>query len=284
MLNKIAAACLLSLATLPALAADEFRAEYRLNMSEADFRKANEQFFDQGLRLVDITVSEVKGRPVVGAIWHRYQGMAAPSAARTKDQLARIFLRLDEAGLKATGQRLGAAGSMVEVIDAYSAGGKTWFAASFSPAQEPAMQTVGAFLNTEQFAEMRKQANEHDNDVARVDAYAEGGQMKSLPAFVGRGTAEIDAQVFENTLAILAQNAGNYLADLQPMAISVFASGANTQWLALWDKGPKRSFVLTDDGKEIAQKVAAGGMVMDIDSQPDDIGGVSYYAVVQDKR
>ena len=75
MLNKIAAASLLALAALPAAADDQFRSEYRLGMGEAEFRQANERFFGEGLRLVDITVSEAKGRPVIGAVWQRYANM-----------------------------------------------------------------------------------------------------------------------------------------------------------------------------------------------------------------
>jgi hypothetical protein len=281
MLNKFAAACLLSFAALPAFAAEDFRSEYRVHMGEAEFRQAHEKFLGEGMRLVDITVSESGGRPVIGAIWQRFANMPAPSPERTKAQLGRIFLKLDEAALRATGQRMGQEGSTAELIDAYVVDGKTWFAASFAPPKEAPMQNVGAFLTREQLEGMREDAQKQDLDLWHVDAYTDGNELKLLPAFVPRRAADVEFEVFDGTLAISARNAGMYLADMHPLSISVFESAGQTGWFAAWDTGPERNFILTDDGTEIARAVAGGSVVVDIDSQADRDGKVRYYAVVQ---
>ncbi len=279
--HALCAALILLAAASPGHAADGFGTDCRIGMSEADFTKANIEHFDKGMRLVDITVAEDKGKPVIGAIWQRYSEMPKGSPERTKDQLSRVFLKLDEAGLREKGQAMGATGSQVEVIDAYQAAGKTWFAASFSPAKEPIMQTVGAFLTPEMFKGMREDATKQDNDIVRVDAYADGDQLKTFPVFVGRGASEIQMKIFDRTISIYAESAGLYLQDMHPLSISVFEQGGQTLWLATWDKSQSRDFILTDAGDEIRERIAKGGVVLDIDSQNAFDGSVSYYAVVQ---
>jgi len=281
MLNKLMATTLLALA-LPAHAAD-FRSEYRIGMDESAFRKANEQYFGEGLRLVDITVSETRGRPVIGAIWQSYGDMPAPSAERTKSQLERVFLKLDEAGLRQMGERLGQQGSLVEVMDAYVVDGKTWFAASFAPPNDSTMQAVGAFLTIEQLREMREDAVANNNDLMRIDAYGEGGSMKMLPVFVARGESDIETKVLDSTLNVGAANVAMYLNDMHPLSISQFEVDGDTKWLAMWDKGPERDFVLFDRGEEIREKASGGGIVIDLDSSAGD-DGVYYSAVVQKPR
>jgi hypothetical protein len=283
MLNKLLAATLLALGALPTHAADGFRSEYRLGMDESAFRKANEQFFGEGLRLVDLTVSDVGGRPVIGAIWQRFGDMPAPSAERTKSQLESVFLKLDEAGLRQAGKRLGEQGSQVEVMDAYIVDGKTWFAASFAPPDDSVMQSVGAFLTPEQVGEMRKDAVATDNDLMRIDAYGENGDLRMLPVFVARGEAELDMKILDSTLQVSAANVAMYLADLQPLSISQFEIDGDTKWLAVWDKGPGRDFVLFDRGEKIREKASGGGIVIDLDSSASDTE-VYYSAVVQKPR
>lgn len=281
MLNKIAAACLLSFAALPAMA-DGFRSEYRVDLSEAEFKQANELYFGQGLRLVDITVAEVDGAPVIGAIWQRFEQMPAGTAERAKSQLARVFLKLDADGLKAEGARMGEQGARVEVIDAYVAGGKTWFAASFGPPGEPLLQGVGAFVETSQLADMRTSIAQNKQDLLRVDAYAEAGKVKTLPAYIARDQTEIEARTYDRTLSIAGDNLGMYLREMHPMSISVFEQDGEPRWLATWDKGPERGFALLGK-QEIADEVAKGKMVVDLDSRATGDGKVSYFAVVQDR-
>ena len=283
MLNKIAVGCLLSIAALPAVAAEGYRSEYRIDMSEAEFRHANELYFGQGLRLVDITVAHTKDGPRIGAIWQWFEQMPAGSPERAKGQLERVFLKLDEAQLKAVGQRLGQEGSQVEVIDAYRADGKTWFAASFAPPKEAKMQTVVAFLTTEQLADMREEAHKNENDILRIDGYADGGEVKLLADFIARGASDIEAEVFEGTLAISAENVKMNFAGMQPLSISKFELGGENRWVATWDDGPPREFIMTDAGDEIRAAVAKGGIVIDLDSDTGFDGKVYYYAVVQEK-
>jgi hypothetical protein len=209
--------------------------------------------------------------------------MPAASPERTKDQIERVFLKLDEAGLRQTGERLGQQGSQVEVMDAYVVDGKTWFAASFAPPNDSTMQIVGAFLTDEQAGGMREDAVANGNDLMRIDAYADGGTIKMLPAFVARGEAEMESRVLESTLAIGAANAGMYLSGMQPLAISMFEFEGDTKWLAVWDKGPERDFVLFDRGDEIREAASHGGIVIDLDSIASS-NEVFYSAVVQKPR
>ena len=279
MIARLAALGLLLL--VPSVhAADAHHEEARVGMSEAEFTRANTELFGSGHRLVDITVTESKGKPVIGAIWHRYEGMPAPTAERTRQQLGRVYLKLDEAALRALGEKLGAQGSGAEVIDAYQAGGKTWFAASFSPPGEPGMQTVGAMLTEDQAGEMRQQAFEHDNDFARADAYADGDTVKYLPVFVARGKSDIDVGMYDRTIAILADGAGKYLQGYEPLSISVFDVQGETQWFVLWDKGESRDLLLTANADKVRRRIASGGRILDLDSQAAYDGSVSYYAVV----
>jgi hypothetical protein len=265
----------------PVNAADEFRSECRIGMSESEFARANSELLAQGLRLVDITVTEVKGRPVVGAIWNRFSRMPAGTPERAQAQSALVFLKLDEDGLRAKGEALSARGSQVEVIDAYQVDGRTWFAASFSPAGEATMQSVGAFLTAEQAKGMREEAISNNHDYARMDVYTRGDQVMLLPVFVARGEAEIEAKFFDRTISISAAGAGMYLKDMHPLAISAFEQDGKAYWMAMWDKGPPRDFILTDAGNKIRERIAAGGVVLDLDSHAAYDGSVSYYAVVQ---
>jgi hypothetical protein len=266
---------------LPAFAADQFHQEARVGLSEAEFARANTELFGQGLRLVDITVTESQGKPVIGAIWHRYEGMPAPTAERTKQQLARVFLKLDEAGLRAKGDQMAKEGSRVEVIDAYRAGGKTWFAASFTPPNEPAMQSIGAFLTEDQSGAMRDQALEHDHDFIRADAYGDGDTVKYFPVFVARGKSDIDVGMYDRTIAISADGAAKYFNGYQPLSITVFEVGDETRWFVLWDKTDlNRDFLLTDTAEDVRKRIASGGQILDLDSQAAYDGSVSYYAVV----
>jgi hypothetical protein len=279
MLNKLAA-CLLLAAAMPAAGADDFRSETRLAMGEEEFRRTHEQFARQGLRLVDLTVSESRGKPVIGAIWHRYPGMPEATPELIREQLANVFLKLDESGLRTTGQRLGAAGSMVEVVDAYESGGKTWFAAAFAPARQPTMQTVGAFLDAGQMAGMRADAHKQNNDFARIECYFDGGEMKNFPAFVARGVTEIEVQHFPSTLSVSATGVRMHLQGMAPLSISVCGQGEGRRWLVAWDKSRDRELVFTDRGEKIREKLGQGAQAMDLDSDENDVGEVFYYAVM----
>jgi hypothetical protein len=281
MLNKIAVAGLLAFAALPAMA-NEFRSEYRVDMSEAQFRQANELYFGQGMRLADITVAEVDGAPVIGAIWQGYEQMPAGTAERTKAQLSRVFLKLDADGLKAAGARMGEQGAQVEVIDAYVAGGKTWFAASFAPSGEPQIQGVGAFVETSQLGDMRAGIAQDKQDLLRVDAYIDADKVKTLPVFISRDPTEIEMGTYDRIFAIVTETLGMHLRDMHPMSISVFEKDGQVRWMATWDKGPERWFALLGS-KEIAEDVAKGRMVVDLDSRAESDGKVLYFAVVQDK-
>jgi len=268
----------------PVQAADDFQAECRVQMSEAEFASANLELFGKGMRLVDITVSDVQGKPVVGAIWERVAGMPAGTPELAKTQSALVFLKLDEQALRAKGEDLGLRGSRAEVIDAYQVDGKTWFAASFAPPGAAQMQVVGAFLDSDQAADMREGAIKSGHDYARIDVYFEGGRARMLPVFIHRGETEIESQVFDRTVAINAAGVGMSLKDMHPLAISVFKKDGRSHWLATWDKGPARDFILADAGDEIRKRIAAGDLVVDIDSQAEDNGKVFYYAVVQDRK
>lgn len=278
--TSLSLAVLAATAAGPARADDDFRDEARVGMSEAEFTRANTELFGQGFRLVDITVTESKGKPVVGAIWHRYKGMPAGTPERVKQQLGRVFLKLDEAALRAVGEKLGAEGSPVEVLDAYRAGGKTWFAVSFAPPKEPTMQTVGGLLTPDQADEMRDQAHQHNSDLARMEAYGESDDARLIPVYVQRGPTDIDEGDYESTMQILADGAAQQILDYQPLSISVYEFKGKTRWLALWDKGDPRDFLLSESAEKIRQRIASGGHILDLDSQAGHDGAVSYYAVV----
>lgn len=280
MTTRLLAAALLVLASAAHADEPDFTDETRVGLSEAEFTRANTELSGKGMRLVDITVTESNGKPVIGAIWHRYKGMPAGSADRTKQQLARVFLKLDEAGLRAKSDELAKENSRVEVIDAYRAGGKNWFAASFTLPKESPVQTVGAFLTSDEVGEMRDRATQHDYDFARADAYSVGDAEKFLPVFVPRGDAEIDFGVYDRTLAILADGVVKYAGGYQPMSISIYEIKGEKRWFVLWDKADMtREFLLTDTADQVRQRIASGGHIIDLDSEAGYDGKVYYYAV-----
>lgn len=282
-LALLLAASALATIAAPAHAAETgFHEEARVGMSEAEFLRANHELFGSGHRLVDITVAESGGKPVVGAIWYRYEGMPAPTPERTKQQVARVFLKLDEAKLRDSAQTFAAQGSAIEVLDAYRAGGKTWFAVSFAPPKEPTMQTIGGMLTPEEADGMRDQAHQHNSDLARLDVFGESDDARYIPVYVQRGQADIDQRDYESTMEILADGVSMHLLDYQPLSISVYEFKGKTRWFALWDKGEPRDLLLTESADAVRRRIASGGggRVLDLDSQAGDDGKVLYYAVV----
>lgn len=290
--TALAAAIAFAALTPTAHAADaaaKFRSETRVGMTEAEFKTANTQLFAQGMRLVDITVAQAKGKPVIGAIWWWNEGMAAPSTERTSRLLDQIRLKQSEQDLRALGEKLGPQGSQLEVIDSYSVDGKTWFATAFSPPGEAPLQPVGTFLTNEQVGGMRGEAQANGFELLRLDAYIDAGELRFLPVFARHANDEIEVVGAENEVGLQAQAAGRTLRDMAPLSVSMLENGArgNVSYVASFGHDTGRELLLRlgpeEFRKELAGKLGDGGQVVDLDSYAYD-DGVRYSAVIAPDR
>ncbi|KFN41044.1 hypothetical protein [Arenimonas oryziterrae] len=256
------------------------RSETRVGLSEADFKAANAQLFAQGLRLVDITVAEVQGKPVIGATWWWNEGMAAGSTERAKLLQQQIYLKKSEDEIHALAQQRQ---SQPEVMDSYSAGGKVWFAAVFAPPGETPLQPVGLFLTDAQVGAMRDEARPAGFDVIRLELYAGAGGARYLPAFAPRPAAELDFAQESTALGMQARAAGMTIANKSPLSVSVLETKPGDRnslaFVASFDQVMGRKLLLMQTVAEFRQSLAEVGMVSDLDSYalPE---GVRYSAVV----
>ena len=67
--------------------------EVRYGLDEAAFRKASGELFAAGYRLIDITVAEVAGKPVIGGVFQQTHG--GPTGPERATQLqGLLFLRI----------------------------------------------------------------------------------------------------------------------------------------------------------------------------------------------
>jgi len=265
-------------------AAATSRTEARVGMSEAEFKAANAGFFAQGMRLMDITVAEVQGRPVIGASWWWSEGMAAGSAERARQLQDRTFLKQSEKDVRALAQKFNAD---PEIIDSYSADGKTWSAVAFPPGGEPPMQPVGPFLTEEQVGGMRDEARANGFELARMETYMDAGSPRFLPVFYRRSPAEIDFVEESNPIALKARSAQWLMLDKTPLSISLSESKPGDRsslvYFATAEPGAGRQLLVSlspeDFRKDVAPRLAAGARVLDMDSYafPD---GVSYSLVL----
>lgn len=264
-----------------AQAATSPRVEARVGMTEAQFKAANEQFFAQGLRLVDITVAQSQGKPVIGALWWWNEGMPTASAEQVGKLQDHIYLKKSESELRELMQQLG---TQPEVIDSYSAGGKVWFAAVLPPDGEKPMQPVGLFFTNDDVARMRADGQANGFDLVRLDAYVDSNGVRFLPTFGRRPAAQIKVMPESDPAAIPSLVAKMSLTEKKsPMAITMqeTAPGKIT-YVAAFDDVPGRELrvLLSADAfaKELATRASNGGYPVDLDSYafPD---GVRYAAV-----
>ena len=290
-----AVALLAAFALAPAAqVAAKFRSVTRVGLSEAEFRAANAQYFAQGMRLVDLTVAEDKGLPVIGAIWYWQEGMPVANAERVKTLQSQVYLRQDQATLTSLGQKLAAQGQQPEVVDAFGANGKTWFATVFSPPGEGPLQLAGVFLTGEQVAGMRAQVEQQKLDLVRLDAYVDDkGKGGFLPVFAPRPKTRIENASETSVARMKAQSANFALKKLSPLSISTFEAmpgdATSLTWFATFDESSAgRELLLDRSAAELRKDLAAklvgdGAEVLDIDSV-ETAGGVRYSAVLKTAR
>jgi hypothetical protein len=293
--RPLAVALFAALALAPAAqAAAKFRSQTRVGMSEAEFRAANAQYFAQGMRLVDLTVAEDKGLPVIGAIWYWQEGMPVANAERVKVLQSQVYLRQDQATLTALGQKLAAQGQQPEVVDGFGANGKTWFATVFSPPGEGPLQLVGVFLTGEQVAGMRAQVEQQKLDLVRLDAYVDDkGKGGFLPVFAPRPKTRIENASETSAARMKAQSASFALKHLSPLSVSTFEAtpgdATSLTWFATFDESTAgRELLLDRSAAELRKDLAAklggdGAEVLDIDSV-ETASGVRYSAVLKTAR
>lgn len=256
--------------------------EVRYGLDEPAFRSASATLFTAGYRLIDITVADVSGVPIIGGVFQHMDG--GPTGAERATQLQElVFFRQTREQLAANGQRLGPQGSQLDIIDAYESNGQTVFAASFSPPGEPPIATVGVFLTEQQAADMRAQARASNNDLARLDVYRDGDQLRYLPAFVPRPSAEISAIFAESAVQFGTDRIAKDLANESPLGISAYPTAQNgIGYAGLFDDQPGRDAVigltLDEFHRQMDAKIANGALVVDLDSAV--LGGVVYYSAV----
>lgn len=278
---------LLLLAAFGACAADK-PLEVRYGLSEVEFRAANDTLFAQGLRLADITVVEAKGKPVIGAIWQRLPEEPAGTPERIKQLQDLVFLKQDRAQVEATANRLGPAGSRIEVVDAYSVGDKTFYATVYSPPKEDPMATVGLFLTAAQADAMREEALANSFELLRLDV-VEGDEVLLFPSFVYRPDADVESIQGDTSLQYLAERVKMELMGRAPLSITMYRqANGYPGFMGLFDDEiDARDLVLDKPQAEFRSTidpiVAEGGLVIDIDSF-ERKGEVSYSAVYMRKH
>ncbi|AXK72169.1 hypothetical protein DWG18_07645 [Lysobacter sp. TY2-98] len=256
--------------------------EARYGLDEIAFRKASADLFAAGYRLIDITVAEVKGAPVIGGVFQRMDG--GPTGPERATQLQDLlFLHQTRDQLTATGARVGPQGSQLDVIDAYESNGQTVFAASFSPPGEPTIATVGVFLTQPQAADMRRQARASNNDLARWDVYQDGDQLRYLPSFVPRANAEISSLTADGSIQFNANSIARDLGNESPLSISAYITKTGTIGYAglFDDQAGRRSVIgltLDEFHKKMDPLIAGGAMIVDLDSAT--LGDTVFYSAV----
>jgi hypothetical protein len=280
-LTRLTTALLLALAATGAQAAEKFY-ESRFGMDEADFRATNEQKFGKGMRLVDFTVANLKGKSVIGATW----GVATKEPAgpeRIKQLQSLVYLKLSADELKALGQKLGPQGSQLEVVDIYDVGGRPTFAAVFSPPNEGTVATMGAFLDDEQAQTMRDQAQANNFDIARLEAYVDGDHMLTFPSFVQRGKADLQGLDEDTAEQFRAQSAKMQFTHMQPLSITVYRDEKGyPDFMGTFEAGSDRRVVVDELLEQFVSDVLPtldrGAVVMDMDSFVT--GDQVYYSAV----
>lgn len=244
--------------------------EARYGLDETAFRKASGELFAAGYRLIDLTVAEVAGKPVIGGVFQRMPG--GPTGADRATQLQDlVFFRQTREQLAANGQRLGPQGSQLDVIDAYESAGQTVFAASFSPPGEPTIATVGVFLTQQQAGDMRQQARESSNDLARLEIYRDGDQLRYLPSFVPRPRAEISALFADSAIDFSANSIAKDVGAEYPLSISAYTTDkGGIGYAGLFDNHAGRGSVvglpLAEFHQQMDPRVAGGALIIDLDS------------------
>ena len=243
----------------------------RYGLSETEFRAANQELFGKGMRLVDLTVAEVKGKPVIGAIWVSYEGAPAGTPERVKLLQSLIYLKQSRAEVEATSKRLGQEGSLVETVDAYVSNGKPVYATVYAPAKEPAGASIGMFLSNDELTQLREEAIESGFDVLRLEVEATPKDYLYFVSFIESDEIDMKANFAATRVEFGATQASLEQAGRYPFSISAFQrpDGA-AGYASLSLKSDKSEVVvglpLADFRAKMEPILAHGGEVLDIDS------------------
>jgi hypothetical protein len=274
---------LLALAPIVANAAPDDRMVIRYGLSEGEFRKANDELMAKGERLADLTIAEVNGERVIGAIWTKTGSEPAFSLERGQLLQSRVFLKLGRRELEAKIEEFAARNSHLDAIDAYDIDGKAWFAAVFCPEGESPLHTVVAFLSKEDADGFHQEAVANGFELYRMEVAPDGKDRLYFPVFIQRpptesgGLMASDPKQFEARRATLPEG-------LSPLSIAVYRGADGDEFYSLFDKsGSTRRIFLdqptADFHAKVEPLVSDGDLPMDIDSFVVD-GVVRYSAVL----